>query len=100
MKCLIITGTEYKGITWNLKEIVRGYLEEKGDEVVEFTLPKDGPPPCTGCKICFHRGEEFCPHKDKVEAIWKAMMEASLLIFLTPVYLLDMPGQFKIFLTT
>lgn len=93
MKCLVITGTQQKGCTYHLKEI---FLEElKADQVVEFTLPKDGPAYCLGCKRCFLESEDLCPHADKVGPIWQAILAADLIVFAYPVYVLRAPGHVK-----
>lgn len=93
MKCVVINGTEIKGCTYNLKEI---FIDElKPDELIEFYLPKDGPNFCIGCKRCFTESENKCPHFDKVNPIWKAMVEADLIVFAYPVYVLRAPGQIK-----
>ncbi|MEL3908817.1 MAG: NAD(P)H-dependent oxidoreductase [Treponemataceae bacterium] len=96
MKCVVINGTEVKGCTYNLKEI---FLDElKPTELVEFYFPKDAPSYCTGCKLCFTKGEKFCPHYKKVAPIWQVMTEADLIVFAYPVYVMRAPGQIKSFL--
>lgn len=93
MKCVLINGTEIKGCTYHIKEL---FLDElQADELQEFTLPKDGPDFCTGCKQCFMVSEMKCPHRDKAEPIWQAMKEADLIVFAYPVYCLRTPGQVK-----
>ena len=61
MKLVVITGTDLKGCTYRLKE---AFLEPpRGDhDIVEFSLPRDAPPYCTGCKRCFNTTMEDCPH--------------------------------------
>ncbi|HHT25150.1 MAG TPA: NAD(P)H-dependent oxidoreductase [Clostridiaceae bacterium] len=93
MKCVVVNGTEQKGCTYNLKEI---FLDElKPRQLTEFYLPKDAPNYCTGCKLCFVKSETLCPHYQKVEPIWQAMLEADLIIFAYPVYVLRAPGHVK-----
>lgn len=96
MKCLVINGTEQKGCTYNLKEIFLDELKPK--ELIEFYFPKDAPDYCTGCKTCFMKSETLCPHYKKVEPIWNAMLEADLIVFAYPVYVLRTPGHVKSFL--
>ena len=95
MKCLVINGTEQKGCTYNLKEIFLDELKPK--ELIEFYFPKDAPDYCTGCKTCFMKSETLCPHYKKVEPIWNAMLEADLIVFAYPVYVLRTPGHVKSF---
>lgn len=93
MKCVVINGTEQRGCTYNLKEI---FLDElKPDELMEFYLPKDGPSYCRGCKLCFIKSESLCPHYDKVNPIWQAILDADLIVFAYPVYVLRAPGHVK-----
>ena len=96
MKCLVINGTQQKGCTYHLKEI---FLDElKPDNLIELYFPKDAPAYCIGCKRCFMESETLCPHYDKVNPIWQAMLEADLIVFAYPVYVLRAPGHVKSFL--
>ncbi len=93
MKCVVINGTEIRGCTYNLKEI---FLDElKPLHLTEFYLPKDAPAYCTGCKLCFLKGENYCPHVEQVKPIGDAMRNADLIVFAYPVYVLRAPGQIK-----
>lgn len=93
MKCVVINGTEQKGCTYHLKDI---FLDElKPNLVTEFYLPKDGPGYCHGCKLCFMKNEQLCPHNEKVNPIWQAMVEADLIVFAYPIYVLRAPGHIK-----
>jgi multimeric flavodoxin WrbA len=93
-KAVIITGTEVKGCTFHIKEV---FLNEISTayEVTEFTLPKDMPYFCCGCKICFFENESRCPHQEYVTPIWNAMLESDLIVFAVPVYVMRVPGQVK-----
>lgn len=94
MKVTVINGTEVKGCTYNIKETFIEVLRE-GNEITEFYLPKDLPYFCCGCKNCFIKGEEFCPHAKYVMPIWNAMRESDLLVFASPVYALRTTAQMK-----
>ncbi len=48
-----------------------------------------------GCYACFERGEQFCPHADTIQPIVRALLEADLLVFESPCYVLGMSGQLK-----
>jgi multimeric flavodoxin WrbA len=93
-KAVIITGTEVKGCTYHIKE---AFIQGLGSsyEVTEFTLPKDMPHFCCGCKVCFNDSEDRCPHAASVMPIWNAMLEADLIVFAAPVYVMRIPGQLK-----
>lgn len=94
MKIVAITGTNVKGCTHRLMELFLDGLGG-GHTVETFTLPKDGPPYCLGCKTCFFSGEDQCPHADTVTPIWQAMLKADLLVLAYPVYALRAPAQVK-----
>jgi len=93
MKITVINGTSQKGVTYHMKEMLLDHLR-KGNEIIEF-YPEDMPPFCIGCKACFLRGEQFCPHATKTVPIWEAMLESDLLVFAYPVYALRAPASIK-----
>lgn len=94
MKITVINGTEIKGCTYQIKEAFLANLRE-GNEVTEYELPKDLPHFCRGCKTCFFKSEEKCPHAAYARPIWQNMLEADLLVFASPVYALRTTGQMK-----
>lgn len=94
MKILVINGTEIKGCTYHIKESFLEPLRE-GNEITEFYLPGDFPYFCCGCKLCFLKSAHLCPHALYTMPIWEAMLEADLLVFAYPVYVLRAPGQLK-----
>lgn len=93
MKILVVNGTSVRGITYHMKEMFLAGLGES-NEVTEF-YPDDMPSFCLGCKNCFLRGEEHCPHRQAMEPIWSAFMAADLLVFAYPVYALRAPASVK-----
>lgn len=94
MRIVIINGTPVKGCTYQLKEIFLNAVKD-GNEITEFTLPKDLPELCCGCKNCFFKGEETCPHAQYTMPIWSVVMQADLIVFAYPVYALRAPGSVK-----
>lgn len=92
MKITVIYGTMRKQSTYN---IARKFIDKLscGDKVLEFFLPKDAPNFCNGCFSCFEG--RICPHKDYINPIAKAMDEANLIIFASPVYVYHVSGQLK-----
>lgn len=95
MKITIIHGQSHKGSTYH---IARMLAEKVGGEITEFFLPHDFSENCLGCTSCFMKGEENCPHYEKLLPINKAMFEADLLIFASPVYVYHATGAMKSFL--
>ena len=93
MKIAVINGTPQKGVTYHMKEMFLDHLRD-GNEITEF-YPEDIPPFCVGCKTCFLRGEQLCPHAAKTMPIWEAMLKSDLLVFAYPVYALRAPASIK-----
>lgn len=94
MKITVINGTEKKGCTYHIKEAFLELLRN-GNEITEFYLPKDLPHFCCGCKNCFFKGEQLCPHAEYVMPVWHAMLDSDLLVFASPVYALRTTAQMK-----
>lgn len=95
MKIVIIHGQNHKGSTYN---IARMLAEKLAGEIEEFFLPRDFNQFCIGCTNCFIKQESLCPHYENLVPITKAMDEADVLIFASPVYVLHVTGQMKTFL--
>jgi multimeric flavodoxin WrbA len=53
---------------------------------------------CRGCKVCFEKGEEFCPLKDDRDVLIEKMMAADGVIIATPNYSFQVSAFTKIFL--
>lgn len=50
---------------------------------------------CYGCRVCFDRGEAFCPHQDDLAAIKARVLAADGIISASPVYVGDVSGIMK-----
>lgn len=97
MKVAVIYGTERKGSTYNIaQQFLHGLCNNKKD-IKEFFLPKDQPNFCRGCFQCFTDNTK-CPDYQYIEPILKAMEEADLIVFTSPVYVYHVTGQMKAFL--
>jgi NAD(P)H-dependent FMN reductase len=53
---------------------------------------------CRGCKVCFERGEEFCPLKDDRDALLEKMAASDAVVWATPNYSFQVSGMMKAFL--
>jgi multimeric flavodoxin WrbA len=53
---------------------------------------------CRGCKVCFEKGEEFCPLKDDRDILIGKMMTSDGVVFATPNYSFLVSAIMKIFL--
>lgn len=94
MKITVINGTEKHGITYRLKEMFLEPFKDKAD-ITEFYLPKDGPGFCIGCTQCFLTRQDLCKDAACVQKIEKAMLEADLLVFTSPAYVMHTTGAMK-----
>jgi multimeric flavodoxin WrbA len=92
VKIVVISGTAVKGCTHNMKMM---FLEAMGGghEVVEYTLPKDCPEFCTGCKFCFYNDISKCPHGKYTIPIWDSISAADLIVITSPVYVFHATAQ-------
>ena len=94
MNITVINGTEIRGCTFQMKEqflVAMG----SGHTVTEYTLPKDCPVFCTGCKMCIAKGMSVCPHAKYTVPIWESIVSADLLVFVSPTYVFHTTGQMK-----
>lgn len=94
MNVVSIIGTDVRGCTYRLKEAFLEPLRGR-HEVVEFSLPRDAPPYCTGCKRCFDTSIEDCPHFEQTGPIWSAISGADVALFAYPSYVSGPPGHVK-----
>ena len=94
MKITVINGTEKKGVSYRLKEIFLDEFRNEAD-ITEFYLPKDCPEFCAGCTNCFLKDEHLCKDAEYVQTIEKALIEADLLVFVSPVYVYHVTGAMK-----
>ena len=94
MKITVINGSEKMGVTYTLKEAFLEGFKDKA-EITEFYLPKDCPNFCMGCIRCFGDGEDKCKDREYIAPIEKALLEADLLVFTSPVYVYHVTGAMK-----
>ncbi|HEX2947467.1 MAG TPA: flavodoxin family protein [Clostridia bacterium] len=50
---------------------------------------------CRGCRVCFDRGEKFCPLKDDLQLLWEQIKAADGIVLGSPVYVEDVNGIMK-----
>lgn len=53
---------------------------------------------CRGCRLCFNKGEEFCPLKDDRDLLMAKIEASDGVIFASPNYSWQMSGVMKVFL--
>jgi NAD(P)H-dependent FMN reductase len=74
-------------------------LQSLGEVEVEIiTLSQYKLGICRGCRICFSKGEEFCPLKDDRDVLMAKIDASDGVIFASPNYSWQMSGLMKVFL--
>ena len=53
---------------------------------------------CKGCRVCFDKGEEFCPFKDDRDILTEKLKNSDGVIFASPNYSFQVSALMKIFL--
>ena len=53
---------------------------------------------CNGCKLCFDKGEEFCPLKDDRDALFEKLESSDGIVFASPNYSFGVSARMKNFL--
>ena len=94
MKITVINGTEKHGITYRLKELFLEQFNGKA-QIKEFYLPRDCPGFCSGCTSCFLKDQNLCKDAEYVRKIESALLEADLLVFTSPSYVMHTTGAMK-----
>lgn len=70
MKCLVIHGSPRRGSTWDVLNIAKEEMMKNGEiEFQDIELIKEDIKNCIGCFNCFFKGEDKCPHREKIEKI-------------------------------
>ncbi|NLZ90047.1 MAG: NAD(P)H-dependent oxidoreductase [Clostridiales bacterium] len=97
MNVCSVVAVSNSGCTDRIREAFLDQLNRliPGVKISQFTLPKDGPAYCLGCKACFFKDMSACPHLKATLPIWQAMEDADLVVFITPTYVFSIPGQLK-----
>jgi multimeric flavodoxin WrbA len=99
MKVTAFVGSARKKGTYKATEQFMHNLQSLGDIKYEIiTLSDHRLEVCKGCKICFEKGEEFCPLKDDRDKLIKKMNNSDGIIFASPNYSFNVSGHMKIFL--
>ena len=92
MKIVIIHGQSHKGSTYNIANIL---AKKIGDDITEFFLPRDFDNLCIGCTTCILKGEDKCPHYEKLKPITDALDIADVIILASPTYVYHPTGSMK-----
>lgn len=76
-------------------EFIRG-AEEAGNEVTRMDVGRANIHGCLACEYCFtHDGQ--CVQQDDMQQFYPALREAEVLVYATPMYFYNLPGQMRCF---
>lgn len=94
MKIVVLKGSPNINGSSNLlaAEFIRG-AEEAGHSTQVIDAAHADIHPCTGCIHCGYEGP--CVQKDDVDQIRQIILEADMLVFVTPLYYYGMSAQLK-----
>lgn len=91
-------GSPRKGNTYRAVKKIEESMRSMGNVEFEYIMLKDaGLSQCSGCFVCFVKGENHCPHKDSAHIIEQKMHDADGIIFATPVYGMNVSALMKTF---
>jgi multimeric flavodoxin WrbA len=98
-KVTALVGSARKKHTYSAVRQFLDHLQSFGDVEYEIIVLSDyrlGI--CRGCKLCFEKGEEFCPLKDDRDVLIGKMMVSDGVVFASPNYSFQVSANMKIFL--
>jgi multimeric flavodoxin WrbA len=98
-KVTAFVGTARKKHTF---DAVREFLDDLealgGVESELVTLSDYRIETCRGCKLCFEKGEEFCPLKDDRDMLIEKITASDGVVFASPNYSFQVSAMMKVFL--
>ena len=99
MKVTAFIGSGRKRYSYNASEKFLQNLQSLGDIEYEIIRLSDfNLGTCKGCRICFDKGEEFCPFKDDRDILIEKMKNSDGVIFASPNYTFQVSSLMKIFI--
>jgi len=94
MKIVVLEGSPNKNGSSNLlaNEFIRG-AQEAGHSCTVIDAAHANLHPCTGCVRCGYEGP--CVQKDDMEKFRREILDADMMVFVTPLYYYGMSAQLK-----
>lgn len=98
-KVIAIIGTQTRKATYRAVQEFEKNLKKKGEIEFEYVFLSDYRLEfCRGCKVCFDKGEEYCPIRDDRDVLLEKMEQSDGVIFATPNYAFQLSARMKNFL--
>ncbi len=98
-KVKALIGTQTRRGTYLALQEFEKVLKQCGDIDFEYVFLSDyNLEFCRGCKLCFDKGEEYCPCKDDRDVLLAKLQESDGVIFASPNYAFQVSARMKNFL--
>lgn len=95
-KVIAFIGNQQKHATFEAVCEFGDHLKSYGEIDFEYLFLKDYRLEyCRGCKLCFNKGEQYCPLKDDRDVLIEKMSNADGIIFATPNYAFHVSAPMK-----
>lgn len=95
-KVTALIGTQSRKATYAAVQEFEKDLKQYGDIEFEYVFLSDYRLEfCRGCKLCFNKGEEFCPLKDDRDVLLDKMRNSDGIILATPNYAFHVSARVK-----
>ena len=94
MKIVILKGSPNRhGSSNTLAERFSEGAREAGHNIIEIDAAHANVSPCIGCVHCGYEGE--CSLNDDMDIFRKQILDADMMVFVTPLYYYGMSAQLK-----
>ncbi|UNC92165.1 flavodoxin family protein [Candidatus Contubernalis alkaliaceticus] len=98
-KVVAVIGSQSKNATYNAVQKMESNLMQYVDIEFEYIfLSEFHLEFCQGCKLCFEKGEQYCPLKDDRDKLLEKLDNSDGVIFATPVYGFQVTARMKNFI--
>lgn len=95
---LVISGSQRKqGSGIKAFNMLKSYFNEDEYKFEVLHLADYKIEYCKGCTVCFKTKIQFCPNKDDVSSIVEKMKVTDGIVFISPIYEMNISGQMKTF---
>ena len=98
-KITAFIGSARKKGTYLAVQEFEKYLRKYRDIDFEYVFLNDyNLELCSGCKLCFDKGEQFCPYNDDRNVLIAKLEESDGVVFASPSYAFNISGRMKNFI--
>jgi len=95
-KVTAIMGTQTRKHTYEAVQEFEKNLKQYGEIDFEYVFLSDYQLEyCRGCKVCFDKGEEYCPLKDDRDLLLEKMENSDGIVLATPNYAFQLSARLK-----